>query len=58
MNSQDPMESFRAAVDHADRNPSKVVSYAWYLVLVSTGGPDFRDGLILFAGIPLQSDVT
>lgn len=28
------MESFRAAVDHADRNPSKVVSYAWYLVLV------------------------
>lgn len=33
-NNQDPMESFRAAVDHADRNPSKVVSYSWYLVLL------------------------
>ncbi|CAM9918213.1 unnamed protein product [Sphacelaria rigidula] len=33
-NNQDPVESFRAAVDHADRNPSKVVSYSWYLVLL------------------------
>lgn len=35
MQSQDPMESIRSAVDHADKNPSKVVSYSWYLVLVS-----------------------
>ena len=35
MESQDPMESIRSAVEHADRNPSKVVSYSWYLVLVS-----------------------
>ncbi|CAM9326661.1 unnamed protein product [Ascophyllum nodosum] len=34
MQNHDPMESFRSAVDTADRNPSKVVSYSWYLVLL------------------------
>lgn len=35
MQSQDPMDNIRSAVEHADKNPSKVVSYSWYLVLVS-----------------------
>ena len=35
MQSQDPMDNIRSAMDHADKNPSKVVSYSWYLVLVS-----------------------
>lgn len=35
MQSQDPMDNIRSAIDHADKNPSKVVSYSWYLVLVS-----------------------
>eukprot|EP00752_Nemacystus_decipiens_P008891 g7936.t1 len=34
MQSQDPMDNIRSAVDHADKNPSKVVSYSWYLVLL------------------------
>ncbi|CBJ49273.1 conserved unknown protein [Ectocarpus siliculosus] len=34
MQSQDPMDNIRAAVEHADKNPSKVVSYSWYLVLI------------------------
>lgn len=34
MQSQDPMDNIRSAVEHADKNPSKVVSYSWYLVLV------------------------
>lgn len=29
------MDNIRSAMDHADKNPSKVVSYSWYLVLVS-----------------------
>ena len=40
MQNHDPMESFRSAVDTADRNPSKVVSYSWYLVLVSESAAD------------------
>lgn len=35
MQSQDPMDNIRSAMEHADKNPSKVVSYSWYLVLVS-----------------------